>query len=201
MSTFPGVRRAGPADVPAVARALGRAFDDDPIFQALIPLPSPVRIERLTRFFARALRVIHLPLGEAWITDDGRAAAIFAPPGRWKVSVWQQIRMIPTVTVFRGNALLGERMHAIIERVHPADAHWYLAVLGVDPDVQGRGLGSRVLAPILERCDREGIDAYLESSNEKNHAFYRRQGFQITDTVTMPRDLRVWPMRRAAREA
>lgn len=195
MSPPTGVRRARPDDVPAVARALGRAFDDDPVFQALLPRE---RVPRLTRFFERALRVIHLPLDEAWISADGRAAALFAPPGRWRVSLLQQLRMLPTITLFGRNSLFGERMHALVERRHPRDAHWYLAVLGVDPDAQGRGLGSRVLAPVLERCDREGIDAYLESSNERNHAFYRRQGFELTETLTLPRGLRAWLMRRRA---
>lgn len=187
------VRRARPEDVPALARSLARAFDDDPLFQVLLPTD---RVTRLTKFFHASLRVVHLPLGEAWITDDCRAAALFAPPGRWRVSFLQQLRLLPMVAVFRENALLGQRMHAIVERHHPHDAHYYLSTLGVDPSAQGKGLGAAVLRPVLERCDREGVDAYLESSNEKNHTFYRRQGFAIVETLTMPRGLPVWPMRR-----
>lgn len=196
MTTPPEVRRARPDDVPELARTLSRAFEDDPLFQVLLPED---RVARLTRFFEASLRVVHLPLGEAWMTEDRRAAALFAPPGRWHVSLAQQLRLLPMIAVFRGKALLGHRMHTIVERYHPPDAHYYLAVLGVHPDAQGQGLGSRVLRPILERCDREGLDAYLESSNEKNHTFYRRQGFTVTETLDLPRGTRVWPMRRTAR--
>ena len=38
----------------------------------------------------------------------------------------------------------------------------------------------------LERCDAEGIAAYLESSNVRNVPFYQRLGFQVTGSVHMP---------------
>ena len=56
--------------------------------------------------------------------------------------------------------------------------HYYVRDIGVHPDMQGRGLGSALLTPTLERCDREGVPAYLEASSERNAALYERHGFQ-----------------------
>ena len=42
------------------------------------------------------------------------------------------------------------------------------------------GARDEVLAPVLERCDAEGVPAYLESSKESNVSFYRRHGFDVT---------------------
>lgn len=190
------VRRARPEDIPRVARTLARAFDDDPLFQRLVPTD---RVPRLEKFYAATLRVVYLPLGEAWVTDDGLAAALWAPPGRWHVPLWKQVRMLQVVPLFGTRALLGQRMHAAVERVHPSDPHYYLAILGVDPEAQGRGYGASVLRPIFERCRAEQVDAYLESSNEKNHAFYRKQGFEIVTRLELPGGLPAWPMRRAHR--
>jgi GNAT superfamily N-acetyltransferase len=50
----------------------------------------------------------------------------------------------------------------------------------------GEGLGSRLLAPILEICDSDGIPAYLESSKHSNIAFYARHGFRVTSELRMP---------------
>jgi ribosomal protein S18 acetylase RimI-like enzyme len=72
--------------------------------------------------------------------------------------------------------------------------HCYLAILGVDPEAQRRGLGSRLLRPVLARCDRERVPAYLESSKEANIAFYERHGFAVTDEVALPRGPRLWLM-------
>ncbi len=67
-----------------------------------------------------------------------------------------------------------------LERQHPTEPHYYLAMLGTDPAHQGRGIGSALLAPVLERCDEEGLPAYLESSKESNIAFYARHRFDLT---------------------
>jgi ribosomal protein S18 acetylase RimI-like enzyme len=87
-----------------------------------------------------------------------------------------------------------------MERAHPrSPPHWYLAVLGTEPELQGRGLGSAVLAPVLEQADRDGVAAYLESSKESNIAFYARHGFRVSGEVRLPRGPKLWPMWRDPR--
>jgi GNAT superfamily N-acetyltransferase len=66
---------------------------------------------------------------------------------------------------------------------HVREPHYYVRDVGVHPDMQGNGLGSALLRPTLERCDREGLPAYLEASSERNAALYARLGFQLTDEL------------------
>ena len=71
---------------------------------------------------------------------------------------------------------------------HPASPpHWHLAVLGTEPEAQGKGRGSSVLQPVLDRCDRDGEPAYLESSKEGNVPFYERHGFRVTERLDVPK--------------
>ena len=39
---------------------------------------------------------------------------------------------------------------------HPHGSYWYLQILGVAPAWQGQGIGSALMAPVLECCHREG---------------------------------------------
>ena len=80
------------------------------------------------------------------------------------------------------------------EAKHPRRPHWYLSVLGTDPSRQGEGLGSAVLAPVLEECDRLDIGAYLETATERNVGFYARHGFKPVDEVVLPNGPRMWLM-------
>ncbi len=72
-------------------------------------------------------------------------------------------------------------------------------MLGTDPPWQGKGLGAAVVAPVLERCDREGERAFLESSKERNTPFYERLGFEVTEEIHVPRGPVVWGMWREPR--
>ena len=74
-----------------------------------------------------------------------------------------------------------------IEKRHPAEPHLYLSVLGTDPPRQGEGIGGALLAPGLALCDTEGLPAYLESSKERNLAYYARFGFRVTGETRLPR--------------
>jgi GNAT superfamily N-acetyltransferase len=67
-----------------------------------------------------------------------------------------------------------------IVAAHPREPHHYLFLLGVDPSMQGRGVGRTLIGPILERCDRDSLPAYLETATERNIPFYQSLGFVVT---------------------
>ena len=152
----PAVRRATAADVPALAGTLARAFRDDPVFRWLFPLGHS-REARNAAFFEVELRHLHLRHNEVWTADEGASAALWDPPGRWKVPLTTLARVGPSLIRLLGArtpiGLLGLNR---VEARHPPTPHWYLAILGTDPDRQGRGLASAALAPVLARCDAEG---------------------------------------------
>ncbi|RXF73025.1 GNAT family N-acetyltransferase [Hansschlegelia zhihuaiae] len=77
-------------------------------------------------------------------------------------------------------------VYAVLEQMeqnHPAEPCWYLPMIGVDPRRQGQGLGSVLLRHALDRCDRDGLPAYLESSNPANVSLYERHGFESTGVI------------------
>ena len=196
------VRKATDDDVLALAGALARAFFDDPVLEWMVP--DARRRERTGPLgFETWLRKMYLPKGEVY-TDERRAAgALWAPPGAWKLPPAQQLRLLPRMVRIFGARRLPMIMSGLtaIEKQHPDDRpHWYLAVLGTDPEHQGRGIGSAVMQPVLERCDADGVPAYLESSKERNVPYYRRHGFEVTAEFELPEGPPLWGMWREPRQ-
>lgn len=202
----PTVRVASDRDVPELAAMLARAFLDDPvaIWSCRAPRLLPSTLER---FHATRLRQL-MHHGAVWTTDGCASAAVWAPPGHWRTTAAEDLAL--SRTIVRPRLLAHPRALAAVplvgygllqtERRHPPfPAHWYLAVLGTDPGAQGRGLGSAVLAPILQACDADEVGAYLESSKERNLDFYARHGFRVTRELRLPRGPRVWAMWREPR--
>ncbi|HVV38643.1 MAG TPA: GNAT family N-acetyltransferase [Acidimicrobiales bacterium] len=172
------VRKATMADIDRLSTALASAFDDDPVFEFLFPQKN--RAKTYKAFFGRELAKHYLPHDEAWTTSDRNGAALWAPPGRWRQSNLDTIKSLPSFIRILG-ASLPRAFRALleVENAHPPGEHYYLAVLGTEQAAQGKGVGTSVLAPVLEKCDEQGIGAYLESSKEKNIPFYNRHGFEV----------------------
>jgi GNAT superfamily N-acetyltransferase len=194
------VRKASADDAPRLAAALARAFADDPLMRWLLP-GDRARARQLRTIFQLELRHLHLPLEQVYTTSDVAGGALWAPPEAWPTPRRRLARALPHLALTLGWRLpAAVRSVSAIERLHPGEPHWYLAVLGTEPTRQGRGVGSALLAPVLERCDRDGAPAYLESSKQANLAFYARHGFEVTGALDLPGGgPRVWPMWREPR--
>ncbi len=192
------VRRATKADLDGVTKALGRAFDDDPVMRWFFP-DEKGRHENIERVFR--MRVASL-LGqdEVYTTDDHAGAAVWAQPGKWEMPPLEGLRFVARLLpLVRTRIGVLARGWGAIDRLHPKEPHWYLAILGTEPAAQGRGVGSALMQPVLEDCDRNEVGAYLESSKESNLDFYARHGFHVTGELDLPDGPRVWPMWRDPR--
>ena len=86
-----------------------------------------------------------------------------------------------------------------MDKFHPHDPIWYLAMIGVDPGSQGMGLGSAMLSHTLERVDRDGKPAYLEATTTRSRDLYARHGFEVIGEIQAADSPTMYPMLRKAR--
>jgi GNAT superfamily N-acetyltransferase len=167
---------------------LARSFDDSPLMVHCIP--NDRRRPSILRSFFRAAIRDALPFENVFVARDADrvlGAAVWLPPGRYPPSNLRQLRQM--TGTFKLGPLAPRAIQPSLrylratEKAHPKATHWYLAVLGVDPEFQGRGLGGRLLQPVLEGADTEGVPVYLETDKERNLAFYARFRFGLVDTL------------------
>jgi ribosomal protein S18 acetylase RimI-like enzyme len=189
----PGLRRATAQDVPRLQAMLAEAFFDDPVFGWLIPNDTKRRA-RLRRYFGIELRQYALPHGRVWTTGDLAGAMLSLSPGKWRVPLH--------TTLLHGSAFgvqvaKAARFGAAMEwrhARHMRKPHYYVRDIGVHPHAQGRGLGSALMRPLLDRCDQEGLPAYIEASSERSAALYERLGFQHVKELRVGDSPPLWLM-------
>ena len=118
--------------------------------------------------------------------EDGIGGAIWKHPNKWKMPTGDLVRAAPAMLRAVGTKvprLIGAL--TTMEKAHPKEEHYYLEVLGTHQDRQSKGIGSAMMRHMLDRCDAEGMPAYLESSNTRNIPFYARHGFESTGEIDL----------------
>lgn len=188
----PDVRPAVPADVSTAVETLGRAFADYEFTRYV--LAADEHGKRVRRFQELCLVHVGMEYGRVWVADGGRAVAVWTTPDRDPAPAFAEIGA-------ELGQLAGDRAEAfaatdrVLEPHRPTEPAWFLATVGVDPRFQGSGLGAAVIRPGVEAASRAGCPAFLETSNERNVAFYERLGFVVTAAVDLPDDgPRTWCM-------
>ena len=161
------------------------AFRDDPVLTFFLNNPSR-RTLAFRAFFANIVRA-HLRFGHVYaavLEDRVAGVAVWRPPGAGGETLRDRVRTLSAQLLVRSlfPRTAGDlfRGFAATIALHPRAPHWYLFFMGVDVDLRGRGIGSKLVAPVLDLADRTGTLCYLETPFPRTHAFYQRQGFEIS---------------------
>jgi GNAT superfamily N-acetyltransferase len=171
------------------------AFADDPITRWFVRDD-----ERYRKFFPEFVRVFGggaFANGSADTVADSSGVALWLPPGvgpdeekMGEVAA----QAVPEDEQEERFAFMGQ-----MGEYHPAEPHWYLPLIGVDPAQRGHGYGSTLLRHALERADRDHLPAYLEATSPKNKPLYERHGFEAIGEIQAGGSPPMWPMLRRAR--
>lgn len=184
---------AASTDAPTLSDVLARAFQDDPVFAWVVPDPARRRA-RLPAVFA-VFAEFYLRHNETYIAADRAGAALWAPPGVEPVPEEHAEAFGERITAILGDdADRGWEVTALLAQHHPAEPSFYLQFVGVAPEHQGRGIGSRLLVTVLQRCDAAGTPAYLEATSVHNRRLYQRHGFETVGELRLPDGPVLWPM-------
>lgn len=189
----PRARKATAAEARAVAETLAAAFFQDPVIGW--GWPDHERRRQILPDFFEVMVNISLDYDLVYATDDLTGAALWVPPTAPEPSAEEAEAFADSIrSVTREFSPLVLQLFATLDAHHPHETHFYLPIIGTRPERQGQGIGTALLAPVLERCDREQIPAYLEATSERNQALYRREGFRTIGQIPLPDGPALWPM-------
>ena len=196
------IREIETSDFPAAVGIIARGMRDNPLHIAALGPDAGVRGTRLIRMFTVALPPIvakGVVLG-AFDDDTLVGVAGMLPPGRCQPSILEKISLLPRIVPAVGGgafARVGRWMGTWAQH-DLAEPHWHLGPVAVDAYLQGRGIGSLLMAEYCARLDRVRAVGYLETDKPANVIFYERFGFETTGSAPVLNTPN-WFMRRPAR--
>jgi ribosomal protein S18 acetylase RimI-like enzyme len=164
--------------VRAASLLLTRAFANDGILTHYLAGRRGQRIA-IPAFFCA---VIHEHLATTYAATAGPelvGVLSCAGPDEPRPRLGARIRLLQVRALFPRSSrqlLAGFRS---MERLRPPQPHWYLAFAGVEPALQGHGIGEALLRPVLQQADSDAVPCYLETPFPRTQALYRRLGFEI----------------------
>jgi len=104
-----------------------------------------------------------------------------------RLSGLEKIQLVPAM--IRGFGVRStsrvSRWLATWARHDPDEDHVHLGPLGVEPSLQGRGIGPQLMEHHCRHVDEIGWMGYLETDREENVAFYERFGFEVSSRIAV----------------
>ena len=86
-----------------------------------------------------------------------------------------------------GRLLTYENLAMKLKETYTNHVDWYLFNLSVSSKAQGKGIGSKLMRPMLEFCDQENMVCYLETNKESNVTIYQRYDFKLAEQKIIPK--------------
>lgn len=192
MTTMKELAVTSTTDEDRAIATLTIAFANDPVVRWV--LPDANRYLTYWPTLVKAIGGAAFTQGTAHSIDDCHGVALWLAPGvasdeeAMGTTLDEAVAATDREDVFAFLGQMGE--------FHPTEPHWYLPLIGVDAPRVSRGYGSNLLRHALERCDQDGVPAYLEATSPLNRALYARHRFEDIGVIQVSESPAMWPMLR-----
>lgn len=194
--TIPDLYRLTSKDYHRACEVLGLAFKEDPLWRAILKDD----LDKLPMIFGVPLKHC-LKYGVVLASSPNlEGIAAWLPSQYIKLGFF---RLLMSGTLWSAMKL-GSKIGKLIQEVsdiitkdreaNMEGIYFYLYIIGVEPDHQGTGIGTRLINSMLANLPPE-IPIYLETETERNVRLYERLGFKVLKKVMIPiLQLSMWEM-------
>jgi ribosomal protein S18 acetylase RimI-like enzyme len=179
------MRRATPNQKSLIVDTLTQSFDDNKSVNYVVKQGS-TREQRIRGLMDYSFNVCSA-FGEVWTSDDEQACALILLPDKKKTTLdaimWDAKLAFSVIGLDRVGKVLGRESK--IKTFHPKEPFSYLWFIGVKPQAQNNGVGSKLLQEIISHSEKNHRPIYLETSVDRNLPWYQKNGFEIFNTLNL----------------
>lgn len=179
-------RTMQPFELSKVAGLLAAGMRDNPLHIAVFGNDAQVRRRSLQRMFETLLRVGGRRVVGTFHSERLVGVLGSAEPGGCQISSASKLR-IGAAVLPSGPAQLARLAHwqHAWQAREPVEPHEHFGPFAVDPDWQGRRIGSNLIAAHVDALDSHGWTSYLETDKWANVELYQRHGYQVEDEAVV----------------
>lgn len=181
------------------AGVLSRAFYTDPYYVYIMPNEK----KRMTQlhWWMKILLKYTLLFGRIYFTDDHKGIAMWIGPDKPIIDDIKILSLGLFLYPFRVGIKNFMRVLDISgqwnkEHQKLNKRHYYLMVIGVEPEFQQKGIGSRLMQVGLQKADNEKLDCYLETVTPEDVKFYTKHNFEVFFNKGFAKESQYWLMKR-----
>jgi len=119
--------------------------------------------------------------GEVYVSDSGKSCVLIKYSDRkqkpFSLWIWDLKLALQGIGVSRISKVL--KRESSIESTQPSEPFLYVWFIGVEPENQGKGEGSKLLKSVIDMAEDKKLPVCLETSTERNFKWYENFGFSV----------------------
>lgn len=191
-------------DIDVFANNIATSFKGYPLFEYFSN--NNYNIKKMKKFWKVSLKTMSDKTFFISDSEKANSLAIFSPYEKGGISLWKYIKagglgLLTTFGIKTTKQMTSFEKYAMeIKNKYAYPGCWYLYVFVTMPEFRGKGLGSKIMHPMLDYLDKHNQDCYLETLLPVNVEIYKKYGFELKEEVKVPNtDLTLYAMLRTAK--
>lgn len=188
------------SDVKYLSKFFERVFFNWSLTVAIEP-DEEIRRTRAHYFYAISIRHL-IKYGEAYaFSPKMEGVVMWVHSDHNEISTWQMIKFGALKALYKLGSKTMKRAEICIEFMAKTaielieEPHYHLSWLGVEPELQKKGIGTELMLAILNKFSKENMKCLLDTQDKQNIDYYKRFGFKLINEVQFPNvDVTYWGM-------
>lgn len=178
------------ADSDNLGLILASVFRDHPLYVYM--KKDPEKRLKMAQWINKRVVAYGLVYGTVFTDENRIGTSVIMPTGDGALTIPRMVRLGLLQAPFK-MGLGGFRKFMkfsmeteSVRKRHMTGPHYLQLTVGVNPDVQGKGVGSALLQAGIELAESHGQDAYAETVLEDVVGWYDRYGYKTVAETPVP---------------